>query len=155
MSHVQRFCDWRLGAGWQLRPKAAAAKAATTGSTAAAELGSPGGSAGSETAAVVDVQAHGRCTIYLATDEPAGVKEIERKYQHIRVITNKVALDTGEAHTVVRNCKISTGFLVRMRSQYWQPFIIFIMWAVTIWCNPWDPSQPSITGWCMPKSCLR
>lgn len=102
MMHVERFCDWTLGAGWQQEQKAAAEKAAAAPPVTAATA-----SSSNATAAVVSEQTHDRCTIYLATDEPAVVKEIEDNFGHIHVITNKVALDTGEAHTIVA-CKLTT-----------------------------------------------
>jgi hypothetical protein len=95
MMHVERFCDWRLGAGWQHKQKAPAGVAATA-------QGGPSGSDVHADTAVVNDKAPGRCMVYLATDEPAVVKEIESRFGHIHVISNKVALDTGEA---VAACK--------------------------------------------------
>jgi hypothetical protein len=103
MMHVERFCDWRLGAGWQQKQKAAAAQAAaaTTAPMAAAAAASDGAAAAAAqtntTTSVASDQTAGRCTVYLATDEPAVVEEIKSRFGHIHVITNKVALDTGEA----------------------------------------------------------
>jgi hypothetical protein len=101
MMHVERFCDWRLGAGWQQKQKAAAAQAAaaTTAPMAAAAAASDGAAAAAAqtntTTSVASDQTAGRCTVYLATDEPAVVEEIKSRFGHIHVITNKVALDTG------------------------------------------------------------
>jgi hypothetical protein len=89
MTHAERFCDWKLGTGWQLKAAAAAA--------AAAASPSPGANKSIATAAFALDQTPERCSIYLATDEPAVAKEIKSRFGHIHVITNKVGLDTGEA----------------------------------------------------------
>lgn len=88
MMHVERYCDWKLGAGWQ-ESAAAAVAAATT-----AQINT--GPSESNITAPVSGQKQDQCTVYLATDEPAVVNEIKQKYGHIHVITNQVALETGE-----------------------------------------------------------
>ena len=69
MSHVERWCDWKLPPGWQER---AVSKPSADNMTL------------SNTA--------DRCSIYLATDEPEVEEDIRERYQHIHVITNPVGV---------------------------------------------------------------
>jgi hypothetical protein len=79
MSHVERYCDWKLGPGWQQR----AAQPANSQTSAPDSAGALPQSSGS------------KCTVYLATDEASILEEIQTHFPHIHVITNPVALATG------------------------------------------------------------
>lgn len=83
MAHVERYCDWKLGPGWQEHAQHSKGGAGAVG-TAAPGLQQQPAAASSP-----------HCSVYLATDEPAVVKEIEENFPHIQVITNPVALATG------------------------------------------------------------
>jgi hypothetical protein len=81
MSHVERYCDWKLGPGWQ-RQQQQRARQPTDAQTSAPDTAL--------------TQLHGpKCTVYLATDQPSILEEIQTHFPHIHVITNPVALATG------------------------------------------------------------
>lgn len=82
MLHVERYCDWRHGSGWQ-QAQTAASKESETGTDDAVRLRR--------------LPDSGRCTVYLATDEPEVVQETVKDYPHIQVITNLLSLATGRS----------------------------------------------------------
>lgn len=79
MSHVERYCDWKLGSNWQQHGSLRTPVKANH-SAPATEAVNPDGR---------------RCAVYLATDDPSVVQEVTVRYPHIHVITNPVALATG------------------------------------------------------------
>jgi hypothetical protein len=85
LAHVERYCDWKLGSGWQER-----AQQHSQGDAGAVEA-----APGQQQPASADTVSSPRCSVYLATDEPAVVKEIQENFPHLHVITNPVALATG------------------------------------------------------------
>lgn len=93
MAHVERYCDWKLAPGWQERAQHSKGGA-----------GAVGTAPGLQQPAAASIP---HCSVYLATDEPAVVKEIEENFPHIQVITNPVALATGALWhgTGRRQCK--------------------------------------------------
>lgn len=87
MRHVERHCDLHLPSGWQ--QDALRAADAAKANTHAAGAGDTAGAA---------PPAHvltSRCSVYLASDEPAVAAEVREKYRHIHLIINELGLKSG------------------------------------------------------------
>lgn len=72
MSHVERYCDWKLGTGWQQQQQ-------------------EGGSG----------KMHAqKCVVYLASDDSALLDEVQKQYRHIHVVAHQAGVDTGGKRAV-------------------------------------------------------
>lgn len=94
MSHVERYCDLKLGRGWRHRAlKTSSSTADGTHHDANSTLS---------------------CTVYLATDDPKVYQQVLAGYPHIQVLANPTALATG-TYTIVQHVLCGRQPLVRVQ----------------------------------------
>lgn len=93
MTHVERYCDWRLGPDWWVKKlqhekqQAQMLAEQQHKQEQADQVAASGAESGASPPG---------CVVYLASDEPAVLEEMREYYPHIQVVANPLGLETGE-----------------------------------------------------------